>query len=115
MTSHIVALAAEAAYDVPGGWAAGATGYRRWDVVTEAGGSVHTGFNLGLLDPGGTVPAVALLQRELGAETVTMAFSLAGSRAHAPNEWHRVYDFERGPRVYAAYLSTLAELDLKQR
>lgn len=61
---------------------------------------------------GGTVPAVALLQRELGAETVTMAFSLAGSRAHAPNEWHRVVDFRRGPRAYTAYLAALAELDL---
>jgi quercetin dioxygenase-like cupin family protein len=57
VTSYIVALAAEASYDVPGGWAAGATGYRRWDVVTEAAGSVHTGFNVGVLDPGGTVPA----------------------------------------------------------
>ena len=57
MSSHLVALAAGAAYAVPGGWAAGATGYRRWDVVTEAAGSVHTGFNIGTLDPGGTVPA----------------------------------------------------------
>jgi quercetin dioxygenase-like cupin family protein len=57
MSSHLVALAAGAAYAVPGGWAAAATGYRRWDVVTEAAGSVHTGFNIGELDPGGTVPA----------------------------------------------------------
>ena len=57
MSAHLVALAAGAAYAVPGGWAAGATGYRRWDVVTEAAGSVHTGFNVGVLDPGGTIPA----------------------------------------------------------
>ena len=30
MSSHLVALAAGAAYAAPGGWAAGATGYRRW-------------------------------------------------------------------------------------
>jgi quercetin dioxygenase-like cupin family protein len=57
MSSHLVARAAGAAYAAPGGWAAGATGYRRWDVVTEAAGSVHTGFNVGVLGPGGTIPA----------------------------------------------------------
>src|SRR5690348_13860979 len=57
MTSHLVRLAAGATYTAPGGWAAGATGHRRWAVVTEGAGSVHTGFNVGLLDPGGTVPA----------------------------------------------------------
>ena len=61
---------------------------------------------------GGTVPAVALLQRALGAETVTIGFALAGSRAHAPNEWFRVIDFQRAPHVYVAYLNALAELDL---
>ena len=58
MTSpHLVRRAADATYTAPGGWAAGATGYTRWDVVTEAAGSVHTGFTVGALDPGGTVPA----------------------------------------------------------
>jgi quercetin dioxygenase-like cupin family protein len=54
---HIVRRAAEAEYVVPGGWAAGATGHRRWTVVDEASGAVHTGFGVGLLAPGGTVPA----------------------------------------------------------
>lgn len=58
---------------------------------------------------GGTVPAVALLQRALGIETVTMAFSLAGSGAHAPNEWFRIEDLHRGPRVFARYLRRLSE------
>jgi len=57
MSTHLVCQAAGAAYAVPGGWAAGATGFKRWDVVTEAAGSVHTGFNVGVLEPDGTVPA----------------------------------------------------------
>ena len=57
---------------------------------------------------GGTVPAVALMQRALGAATVTMAFSLPGSRAHAPNEWHRVDDFQRGTGIFTDYLTALA-------
>src|SRR5690606_39403233 len=58
---------------------------------------------------GGTVPAVALLQRALRIETVTLAFSLAGSGAHAPNEWFRIEDLHRGPRVFARYLRRLSE------
>nr|PZM94659.1 MAG: cupin domain-containing protein [Thermocrispum agreste] len=54
---HLVRKAAEANYVTPGGWAADATGYRRWTVVDEAAGAVHTGFGVCVLDPGGTVPA----------------------------------------------------------
>ncbi|WP_026875400.1 cupin domain-containing protein [Jiangella gansuensis] len=58
MTSrHLVRPAAQAGYDEPAGWAAGATGYRRWTVVGEDTGAVHTGFGLCELDPGGAVPS----------------------------------------------------------
>jgi quercetin dioxygenase-like cupin family protein len=57
VTSHLVLKSADATYVTPGGWAAGATGYTRWDVVTETAGSVHTGFNVTVLEPGGTMPA----------------------------------------------------------
>ncbi|TDE02230.1 cupin domain-containing protein [Jiangella asiatica] len=58
MTSrHLVRRAARAGYDKPAGWAAGATGYRRWTAVGEAAGAVHTGFGVCELDPGGSVPA----------------------------------------------------------
>jgi quercetin dioxygenase-like cupin family protein len=57
MTSrHLVRRAAEADYVSPAGWAAGATGYRRWTVVGEAVGAVHTGFAICDLAPGGSVP-----------------------------------------------------------
>ncbi|HEX7743895.1 MAG TPA: cupin domain-containing protein [Micromonosporaceae bacterium] len=56
-SNHLVCPAADARYDPPGGWAAGALGYRRWTVVGESGGAVHTGFGVCTLDPGGTVPA----------------------------------------------------------
>jgi mannose-6-phosphate isomerase-like protein (cupin superfamily) len=55
-SGHLVRTAAEADYAVPTGWAAGATGYRRWTVVDEAAGSVHTGFGIGELDPAGSLP-----------------------------------------------------------
>jgi hypothetical protein len=56
-TGHLVRRAAGADYVVRGGWASGARGFRRWTVVDEAAGAVHTGFGIGVLEPGGTVPA----------------------------------------------------------
>ncbi len=58
MTSgHIVSLAADAVFAPPSGWAADAKGYRRWGVVGEDAGAVHTGFFVGELDPGGYLPS----------------------------------------------------------
>jgi quercetin dioxygenase-like cupin family protein len=53
---HIVRRAGQAAFGVPK-WAAGAAGFRRWSVIDEAAGAVHTGFGICELEPGGTVPA----------------------------------------------------------
>lgn len=54
---HLVRRAGQAGFTAPAGWAAGATGYRRWTVVGEDAGAVHTGFGVCELDPGGSVPA----------------------------------------------------------
>jgi quercetin dioxygenase-like cupin family protein len=56
-TNHIVGRAADAVFAPPSGWAAGAKGMRRWTVVSEAAGAVHTGFFIGELDPGGYLPS----------------------------------------------------------
>jgi quercetin dioxygenase-like cupin family protein len=53
---HLVVPGAAAAYRKPAGWAADAEGYRRWDVVGEETGSAHTGFAIGCLEPGGSLP-----------------------------------------------------------
>jgi acetylornithine deacetylase/succinyl-diaminopimelate desuccinylase-like protein len=59
---------------------------------------------------GGTVPATSLIQRELGADTVTLAFMLPDCRAHAPDEWFRLHDFRLASRVYAAFLAAVGEI-----
>jgi acetylornithine deacetylase/succinyl-diaminopimelate desuccinylase-like protein len=58
---------------------------------------------------GGTVPATALFQAELGADTVTFGWMLPDCRAHAPNEWYRLADFRRGTRAYVRLLAALAD------
>ena len=53
---HLVRRGADAAFLKPGGWAASAMGYRRWSIVGEDDGAVHTGFGVCELDPNGRMP-----------------------------------------------------------
>jgi quercetin dioxygenase-like cupin family protein len=53
---HLVVRGAAADYRKPAGWAHAAEGYLRWDVVGEGTGSAHTGFAIGRLEPGGSLP-----------------------------------------------------------
>jgi quercetin dioxygenase-like cupin family protein len=46
----------EAQYADPGALAPGSSGLTRWAAVTEDDGSVHTGFGISRLAPGGSVP-----------------------------------------------------------
>jgi quercetin dioxygenase-like cupin family protein len=54
---HLVRRAAQASYEQPAGWSSEATGYRRWTVVGEQAGAVHTGFGICELEPGGALPS----------------------------------------------------------
>lgn len=56
---------------------------------------------------GGTIPATGIFQDILGADTVGFAWSMPGSGAHAPNEWYRMEDYERGRVAYAMLLERL--------
>lgn len=57
---------------------------------------------------GGTIPATAMFKQELGADTITFAWSMPDSRAHAPNEWYALDDFVRGRTAYALLIEELA-------
>ena len=57
MTDHLVARAADLAWAPPAGPLAGSPGLDGWSVVDAATASVHTGFGLSRLTPGGAVPA----------------------------------------------------------
>jgi quercetin dioxygenase-like cupin family protein len=55
--AHLVRRAGEAQPSVPAGWSGRSEGFRRWSVVDEAAGAVHTGFGVCELEPGGSVAA----------------------------------------------------------
>jgi len=57
MTDHLVARAADLAWTPPAGPLAGAPGLAGWSVLDASTAAVHTGFGLGRLAPGGSVPA----------------------------------------------------------
>jgi acetylornithine deacetylase/succinyl-diaminopimelate desuccinylase-like protein len=57
---------------------------------------------------GGSVPITEVFKRELGVDTVTIGFGLPGSRAHAPNEWFRIADFDVARRTYTAFFAAMA-------
>lgn len=52
---HLVRRMDEATFVVPPGYEEHAAGFRRWTVVDEAAGAVHTGFGIGELEPGGSI------------------------------------------------------------
>ncbi|MDQ4045499.1 MAG: M20/M25/M40 family metallo-hydrolase, partial [Chloroflexota bacterium] len=56
---------------------------------------------------GGTIPATGIFQDVLGADTIGFAWSMPASGAHAPNEWYRLADYERGRVAYAMLLESL--------
>lgn len=58
---------------------------------------------------GGSVPILAVLQRVLGIDVVTLGFGLPGRRNHAPNENYRLSQLPIARRSYAAFLSALAD------
>lgn len=52
---HVVAFAKDATWGVPPNLEGHSEGFRRWTIVDEAAGSVHTGFGIGEMDPGGCI------------------------------------------------------------
>ncbi|MFQ3622030.1 MAG: dipeptidase [Acetobacteraceae bacterium] len=59
---------------------------------------------------GGTLPLCALFRRELGLDTIPMGFSTGDEDYHAPNEFFRVQNFDRGLRAWARVFAKLSML-----
>jgi mannose-6-phosphate isomerase-like protein (cupin superfamily) len=55
-SGHLVCPAEEAAFTTPSDWGQSAAKYRRWTVVDQPAGALHTGFGVCELGPDGSVP-----------------------------------------------------------
>lgn len=58
---------------------------------------------------GGTVPVMGMLKRQLGVETLTLGASGKGERAHAPDEFVRVEQWERMQRGFCLFMKEYAQ------
>lgn len=56
---------------------------------------------------GGTIPVTGLFLDTLGAYTVGLGFGLDDEGLHAPNEFMRLHNFERGQKAYCMLLERL--------
>lgn len=61
---------------------------------------------------GGTVPVMGMLKRQLGVETLTLGASGNGERAHAPDEFIRLEQWERMQRGFCLFLAEIAKTPL---
>jgi acetylornithine deacetylase/succinyl-diaminopimelate desuccinylase-like protein len=62
-----------------------------------------------LVRMGGTLPAAAIFERELGRKTLLFSFSTADERLHAPDEFFRLRRLEEGMRAWAELWRLLAQ------
>jgi acetylornithine deacetylase/succinyl-diaminopimelate desuccinylase-like protein len=57
---------------------------------------------------GGSIPIVSIFLKELGVYTTMFGFSVGDENLHAPNEFFRLLNFERGQHAYCRLLERLA-------
>ncbi|RSL31702.1 dipeptidase [Salibacterium salarium] len=60
-----------------------------------------------MLRIGGSIPITGLLQNQLGVHTVQLGFSVFDEGMHAPNEFYRLSQFQKGQKVYVQLLQEL--------
>lgn len=62
-----------------------------------------------LFKAGGSIPALAILQRHLGVEPVSFGFTLDTDALHSPNELFRLTMYEKAHRAFVHLLVALAK------
>lgn len=62
---------------------------------------------------GGSIPIVALFERELGLKTVLLGFGLDEDAIHSPNESFRVYNYIKGIETITLFYKHYAALRKK--
>lgn len=91
-------------------WGPGATMDRKTPFMQAAAAALETVFGKAPIfkREGGSVPVVALLQRELGVDSVMLGFALPEDGIHGPNERQYLPNFFRGIETYIHFLHRVA-------
>jgi acetylornithine deacetylase/succinyl-diaminopimelate desuccinylase-like protein len=62
---------------------------------------------------GGSIPIVALFEKELGLKSVLMGFGLDSDLIHSPNEHYGVFNFLKGIETIPLFFRNYAEMEKK--
>ena len=62
---------------------------------------------------GGSIPIVALFEKELGLKTVLMGFGLDSDAIHSPNEHYGVYNYLKGIETIGLFYRHYAAMSQK--
>ncbi|MFM7218271.1 MAG: dipeptidase [Bacteroidota bacterium] len=62
---------------------------------------------------GGSIPIVALFEKELGLKSVLMGFGLDSDLIHSPNEHYGIFNYMKGIETIPLFFRNLAELSKK--
>jgi acetylornithine deacetylase/succinyl-diaminopimelate desuccinylase-like protein len=60
---------------------------------------------------GGSIPIVALFERELGLKTILMGFGLDSDAIHSPNEHFGLFNFYKGIETIPYFYKYFTELN----
>jgi acetylornithine deacetylase/succinyl-diaminopimelate desuccinylase-like protein len=60
---------------------------------------------------GGSIPIVALFERELGLKTILMGFGLDSDSIHSPNEHFGLFNFYKGIETIPYFYKYFTELN----
>ena len=59
---------------------------------------------------GGSIPIVAMFEKELGLKTILMGFGLDSDAIHSPNEHYGLFNFYKGIETIPHFFSYYTEL-----
>jgi acetylornithine deacetylase/succinyl-diaminopimelate desuccinylase-like protein len=62
---------------------------------------------------GGSIPIVAMFEKELGLKTVLMGFGLDSDAIHSPNEHYGIFNFRKGIETIPYFYKYFVELNQK--
>ncbi|PKI83477.1 hypothetical protein MVES1_002670 [Malassezia vespertilionis] len=64
-----------------------------------------------MIREGGSIPGIAILEKELGAQAVHLPMGQASDHAHLPNERIRLINLEKGQAVVRRFFQFLGDMD----
>jgi len=59
---------------------------------------------------GGSIPIVAMFEKELGLKSVLMGFGLDSDLIHSPNEHYGIFNFKKGIETIPLFFRNFAQL-----